>query len=87
MAAKIDIDFARIKAFAFDVDGVFTDGGIFCDLAGELFKATTFFNKRTCYFNDFRIRLSVNCIVTYSAGKFYELLRFLCFYPLFLFFS
>ena len=37
MAAKIDIDFARIKAFAFDVDGVFTDGGIFCDLAGELF--------------------------------------------------
>ena len=38
MAAKIDIDFARIKAFAFDVDGVFTDGGIFCDLAGELFR-------------------------------------------------
>lgn len=27
-----------IKAFAFDVDGVFTDGGIFCDLNGELFR-------------------------------------------------
>lgn len=31
-------DYGRIKAFAFDVDGVFTDGGIFCDLDGELFR-------------------------------------------------
>jgi len=28
----------KIKAFAFDIDGVFTDGGIFCDLHGELFR-------------------------------------------------
>lgn len=27
-----------IKAFAFDVDGVLTDGGIFADLEGELFR-------------------------------------------------
>lgn len=29
-------DFSRIRAFAFDVDGVFTDGGILCDLQGAL---------------------------------------------------
>ena len=34
MQVNLDI----IKAFAFDVDGVFTDGGIFCDLNGELFR-------------------------------------------------
>ena len=30
MMAKIEksLDFSKIKAFAFDVDGVFTDGGI-----------------------------------------------------------
>lgn len=43
MMAKIEkkgntLDFSRIKAFAFDVDGVFTDGGILCDLAGELYR-------------------------------------------------
>ena len=27
-----------IKGFAFDVDGVFTDGGILCDLQGELYR-------------------------------------------------
>ena len=32
------MDFSRIKAFAFDIDGVFTDGGILCDLNGELFR-------------------------------------------------
>ena len=31
-------DFSKIKAFAFDVEGVFTDGGILCDLAGELYR-------------------------------------------------
>lgn len=31
-------DFKKIKAFAFDVDGVFTDGGVFCDLQGELYR-------------------------------------------------
>ena len=29
---------SRIKAFAFDVDGVLTDGGILADLDGELFR-------------------------------------------------
>lgn len=38
MASEKNIDFARIKAFAFDVDGVFTDGGILCDLSGELYR-------------------------------------------------
>lgn len=33
-----DIDFTKIKAFTFDVDGVFTDGGILCDLEGELYR-------------------------------------------------
>lgn len=28
----------HIRAFAFDVDGVMTDGGIFADLTGELFR-------------------------------------------------
>lgn len=32
------MDFSKIKAFAFDVDGVFTDGGVFCNLDGELFR-------------------------------------------------
>lgn len=27
-----------IKAFAFDVDGVATEGGVFCDLEGQLFR-------------------------------------------------
>lgn len=31
-------DFKDIKAFAFDVDGVMTDGGILCDLEGQLFR-------------------------------------------------
>lgn len=30
--------FKSIKAFAFDVDGVFTDGGILADLNGELYR-------------------------------------------------
>ncbi len=30
--------FKKIKAFAFDVDGVFTDGGILADLKGELYR-------------------------------------------------
>ena len=32
------MDFNKIKAFAMDVDGVFTDGGILCDLQGELYR-------------------------------------------------
>ena len=32
------VDFADIRAFAFDVDGVFTNGGILCDTAGELYR-------------------------------------------------
>jgi 3-deoxy-D-manno-octulosonate 8-phosphate phosphatase KdsC-like HAD superfamily phosphatase len=30
--------FSRIRAFAFDVDGVMTDGGIFADNDGSLFR-------------------------------------------------
>ncbi|MGP1621496.1 MAG: KdsC family phosphatase [Candidatus Cryptobacteroides sp.] len=32
------IDFNKIKAFAFDIDGVMTDGGIQCDLEGQLYR-------------------------------------------------
>ena len=32
-------DFKNVKALAFDVDGVFTDGGILCDLSGELYRS------------------------------------------------
>lgn len=32
------MDFSNIRAFAFDVDGVFTDGGVLCNLDGELFR-------------------------------------------------
>lgn len=35
---RFDPDFSKIRAFAFDVDGVFTDGGVFCNLSGELFR-------------------------------------------------
>lgn len=31
-------DYSKIKAFAFDVDGVMTGGGLLCDLAGELYR-------------------------------------------------
>lgn len=32
------VDFSQIRAFAFDVDGVFTNGGILCDVQGELYR-------------------------------------------------
>ncbi len=32
------MDLKKIKAFAFDVDGVLTDGGILADLNGELYR-------------------------------------------------
>lgn len=35
---KLEEIFRNIKAFAFDVDGVLTDGGILADLDGELFR-------------------------------------------------
>ena len=38
MQAEMDRKFSRIKAFAFDVDGVLTDGGILADLNGELYR-------------------------------------------------
>lgn len=34
----MDKGFERIRAFAFDVDGVLTDGGILADLNGELYR-------------------------------------------------
>lgn len=33
-----DLRFDQIRGVAFDVDGVFTDGGILCDLSGELYR-------------------------------------------------
>lgn len=52
----------KIKAFAFDVDGVLTDGGIFADLDGELYR--TFDSK-----DAFAIRMAVmhgygTCVIT-----------------------
>ena len=35
---NLDTAIAAIRAFAFDVDGVLTDGGIFANLDGELFR-------------------------------------------------
>ena len=32
------MDFSKIKAFALDIDGVMTDGGILCDTSGELYR-------------------------------------------------
>ncbi len=46
------MDLSKIKAFAFDVDGVFTNGGILCDLQGELYR--TFDAK-----DGFAIRMAV----------------------------
>ena len=31
-------DLKKIRAFAFDIDGVMTDGGLLCDLNGELYR-------------------------------------------------
>ena len=42
----------KIKAFAFDVDGVFTDGGILADLDGELYR--TFDSK-----DSFAVRMAM----------------------------
>ena len=44
--------FSQIKAFAFDVDGVFTDGGILCDTQGELYRT---FNAK----DGFAVRMAV----------------------------
>jgi len=34
----MQLDLKKIKAFAFDVDGVMTDGGVLSDLSGELYR-------------------------------------------------
>lgn len=39
-------DLSGIKAFAFDIDGVFTDGGILCDLDGELYRT---YDAKDCF--------------------------------------
>lgn len=43
---------SKIKAFAFDVDGVFTNGGVFCDVNGELYR--TFDSK-----DGFGVRMAI----------------------------
>ena len=34
----MNLPLERIRGFAFDVDGVFTDGSLICDTAGELYR-------------------------------------------------
>ncbi len=53
-------NFSKIKAFAFDVDGVLTDGGILADLNGELYR--TFDSKdgmalRMAYLNGYHLAI------------------------------
>ena len=54
----INYNLEKIKALIFDVDGVLTDGGIFADLSGELFR--TFDSKdgfalRMAYMHGYRL--------------------------------
>lgn len=42
----MELDYSKIRAFAFDVDGVMTDGGLLCDLNGELYRT---FNAKDCF--------------------------------------
>ena len=52
------IDFSKIKALVFDVDGIFTDGGVFCDLQGELYRtfdAKDGFGIRMAYMNGYHL--------------------------------
>ncbi len=56
----MDNKIQKIKAFAFDVDGVLTDGGILCDLNGELYR--TFDAKdsmaiRVAYLQGYRLAI------------------------------
>lgn len=51
-------DFKDIRAFVFDVDGVFTDGSLFCDLNGELFRtfnAKDGFSLRMAFMHGYNI--------------------------------
>ena len=51
-------DLSKIKALVFDVDGIFTNGGIFCDLQGELFRtfdAKDGFGVRMAYMNGYHL--------------------------------
>ena len=55
-------DFTGIRGFAFDIDGVFTDGGILCDLSGELYRtfdAKDGFGIRMATMNGYHV-----CIIT-----------------------
>jgi len=52
------MDFSKIKAFAFDIDGVATDGGVFCNADGDLLRtydAKDGFAIRMAAMNGFRI--------------------------------
>ena len=46
------MDFSKIKAFVFDVDGVLTDGGLLADLNGEFYRT---FNSK----DGFGLRMAV----------------------------
>lgn len=52
------IDLKSIKAFVFDIDGVMTDGSIFADLNGELYRiynAKDGFALRMAYMNGYKL--------------------------------
>lgn len=52
------MDLSHIKAFAFDIDGVMTDGGLLCDLTGEIFRiydAKDGFSVRMATMNGFPV--------------------------------
>ncbi len=52
------VDLSKIKALVFDVDGIFTNGGIFCDLQGELYRtfdAKDGFGIRMAYMNGYHL--------------------------------
>ena len=51
-------DLSRIKAFAFDIDGVATDGGVFCNSDGDLLRtydAKDGFAIRMAVMNGFKV--------------------------------
>ena len=60
-----------IRAFAFDVDGVMTDGGILADLEGELFRtfnAKDGFALRMASMHGYALSIITRISMTSAAG-------------------
>ncbi|MDR0510460.1 MAG: HAD-IIIA family hydrolase [Rikenellaceae bacterium] len=65
--ANFKEEIARIRAFVFDVDGVFTDGRIVVTPEGEFLRA---YNSKDGYAVSFAIRQGYKvCIITGGRGK------------------